>query len=218
MHKLKLISFNMVDSLEGLGLPEIASLRARVEQYDSEEEAALIRDLRLCGIAISKPTLERIFGAGNVESILQALRVIEGVEIPEMIDMGTYRIMKYELTVGQFKQFVEDTGYEIKGHGAQKLKDLLGGGNRDAALVCVSLLDARVYAEWLTKKTGRNFRVQTKEEGISARDKLSGDNLTWTETRHNEVSFVLRRLGGDHRSCFPDNRYEDQAVRLVEDK
>jgi len=212
----------MLDSLEGLGLLELASLRERVKKNDSQDRNALIRDVRLYGVAMSVPALEGLLQRGDVESILRALPRTDEIEIPEMIDisgMPNRAIMKNELTVGQFKQFVEDTGYEIEGHHAQKLESLLASGDSNAALVFVSLFDARAYAKWLSQKTGRNFRVQTEEEWLAAKDQLSGNNWTWTETKYDESTFVLRHLHDGRRNYnVPGDRYSNFAIRLVEDK
>jgi len=219
MHKFKLISFDMIDSLENLGLPELDSLRERVAANEPKDRNALIRDIRLYGAAMSVPVLEGLLQRGNVESILRALTRTDGIEIPEMIDiagMPHKAIMKNELTVGQFKQFVEDTGYEIEGHNAQKLKDLLDGDSSNDALVSVSLLDARAYAEWLSEKTGRRFRVQTDEEWMAARDELSGSKWTWIEAKYGDETFVLR-MGNNRTGNAPESRSNAVAVRLVED-
>jgi len=124
----------MLDSLENLGLPEITSLRERVQRNDAEERDTLIRDLRLCGVAVSRQVLQRLFKGGNVESILQALPGAEEPWMPEMITvpggtfkMGStknddeqpirdvtlsgYRIGKYPVTNAEYAKFMEEDGY-----------------------------------------------------------------------------------------------------------
>jgi hypothetical protein len=144
---------------------------------------------------------------------------ISKIEIREMIDVSEkLRIMKGELTVGQFRQFVDETGYEIEGHNAEKLIKFLESADAEDSLTYVSLLDGRAYAKWLSEKTGRKFRVQTEEEFLQAKDQLSGNNWTWTETKYSEDTFVLRLLDFDSRNDLsPEDRYSVYAVRLVED-
>ncbi|NQT29115.1 MAG: formylglycine-generating enzyme family protein [Candidatus Saganbacteria bacterium] len=134
MHNLKLISFNMLDSLEGLGLSELTSLRERVIENDPDKRADLIRDLRLCGLAMSRQMLERLFEGGNVEIILQALPGAEEPWMPNMVDVpggsfkmgGTkyddekpirdvtlsdYRIGRDPVTNAEYAKFMGDGGY-----------------------------------------------------------------------------------------------------------
>ncbi len=147
---------------------------------------------------------------------------ISQIKIPEMIDISEkLRIMKGELTVSQFRQFVEETGYKIEGYEAEELEALLESADaKDGnALTFLNLFDGRAYAKWLSERTGRKFRVQTEKEWLAAKDRLSGDNWTWTETKHSEATFVLRHLvdGVGRNSSKPEYRYRSGAVRLVED-
>ncbi len=81
----------------------------------------------------------------------------------------------------------------------------------------MSLLDAREFASRLSEQTGRKYRVQTEAEWKQARDQLSGNNWTWTENKYGEGTFVLRHLNNDNRNNNnPENRYNNNAVRLVE--
>jgi hypothetical protein len=47
-------------------------------------------------------------------------------------------------------------------------------------------LDAREFAKRLSNLTGRKFRVQTEKDWLAARDRLSGKNWTWTETKYSD--------------------------------
>lgn len=138
--------------------------------------------------------------------------------LPEMIALSDkIGIMRGELKVDLFKQVME--GYEITGHNTDKLQAILDDPSKaDDALTYVSLLDAREFAKRLSDLTGRKFRVQTEEEWLQARDQLTGNNWTWTGTKHSSDAFVLRRLVLDYRfSNHPEGRYDGRAVRLVED-
>lgn len=160
--------------------------------------------------------------AEEVDSISQAAAGrAPQVDIPEMIDipgMSGKAIMRAEITVGFFKQVME--GYEITGHKADELQSLLADSQRAKdALVYVNLHDVRDFAKRLSDLTGRKFRVITEDEWLAARDKLSGENWTWTETPYDKQAFVLRRLANGNRvSSYPEFRYDNFAARLVEDK
>ena len=161
-----------------------------------------------------KLTRQQVLGIGSASKIK-----LSSIQIPEMITISPkLSIMRAEITVGLFKQVME--GYAIEGHNADSLKGLLADPKEaGTALTYVNLFDAREFAKRLSVQTGRKFRVQTEAEWEQARNKLSGDYWTWTETKYGSGSYVLRRLGGDVRDfIYPGIRYGSRAVRLVEDK
>ena len=88
-----------------------------------------------------------------------------------------FSIGKYTVTVGDFKKFVKDTGYRTEAE--------LGGGCYDWSgrinasldwrnpgfsqddrhpVVCVSWNDSVAFAEWLSGKTGRKYRLPSEAE------------------------------------------------------
>lgn len=144
------------------------------------------------------------------------------IEIPEMIDIpeSTAKIMKRGVTVGLFKQVMQ--GYEITGHNADELQAILDNPSQAGnALTFVSLLDAREFAKRLSEQTGRKFRVPTDAELLQAKEQLSGDNWTWTETEMDNGSgiYFLRPLDSAFQyNLNPEFRSDYNAVRLVEDK
>ncbi len=145
---------------------------------------------------------------------------------PEMIDVPgrPYRIMRDEITVGLFRKFVKNTGYEIKGFNADELVSAIGKWWETDKIAHLSLVDGRAFAKWLSEKTGRKFRIPTEEELLTAKrmvkDQLSGKKWEWTETEHEkENMFVISSIRnllryGDN----PEVRHYFIAVRLVEDK
>lgn len=94
-----------------------------------------------------------------------------------------FHMSKYEVTVGNFRKFIEESGYitnaEKKGEcgvysdahdfweGTQawkswKLTSFKLTNNHP--VVCVSLNDAIAYTKWLSKKTNKNYRIPTVAE------------------------------------------------------
>ena len=80
-----------------------------------------------------------------------------------------FRMGKYEVTVGQFKKFVTVTGYQGDGRngwgckdGIMKPEGFIYTSNLPA--VCISWEDATDYANWLSQKTGKNYRLPTEAE------------------------------------------------------
>lgn len=149
------------------------------------------------------------------------------VEIPEMIDDPRlpFKVMKGIATGGQLAGLVK-AGYEIRGDNADELKGVIADkSNAGKGIGYVALLDGRALAEELNRQNpGRKFRVPTEEELIKLNE-LVGDQLSgrefwiWTETKYDDVAFVLRHLINVIRgSVNPEYRYDLHAVRLVEDR
>jgi formylglycine-generating enzyme len=107
----------------------------------------------------------------------------EDVEIEHEVEITRdYWLGKTEVTLGQFRVFVADTGYQTeaeKGDGASGwdadkkkwLKDKsrnwksLGFKQTDEhPVVCVSWNDAKAFCDWLAKKSGRATRLPTEAE------------------------------------------------------
>ncbi len=109
-----------------------------------------------------------------------------------------FYISKYEVTVGEFREFVEDTGYVTEaerkdecwgwtGKGWKKSRDLYwnnsGFSQTDRhPVVCVSWNDAQAFIEWKRDKMGMDFRLPTEAEWEYAarsggkREKWAGTN------------------------------------------
>jgi formylglycine-generating enzyme required for sulfatase activity len=104
--------------------------------------------------------------------------------------MQTFALGRTEVTVAQFRRFIESTGYRTDAEG--QLGGCLGGIDeisptgqyrgkwavrkgetwrrsaiaQDAThpVVCVSFRDAAAYAEWLSKQTGEAYRLPNEAE------------------------------------------------------
>lgn len=87
------------------------------------------------------------------------------------VDYPAARIGRTEVTVGQFRSFVERTGYSNPGWASEPCEG--GSGSWDEPgyvqteshpVVCVDWNDARSYADWLARETGRAFRLPSDRE------------------------------------------------------
>ena len=110
--------------------------------------------------------------AGQTES--------EGPQHPVMI-LKPFAVGKYEVTRGEFARFVEESGYApgascaasggtdtAPSTGAQDAERSWRNPGFEQAdrdpVVCVSWQDAQAYAYWLSKKTGRVYRLLSEAE------------------------------------------------------
>ena len=114
------------------------------------------------------------FMMGSPES--EEDRVTIETQHPVNLTKGFW-IMETEVTVGMFKAFVNDTGYESKGYvpygwtGSEWKQDSKyswqnPGFNQDDRhpVTCVSWNDAVAFSEWLSKKTGLKILLPTEAQ------------------------------------------------------
>jgi formylglycine-generating enzyme required for sulfatase activity len=100
-------------------------------------------------------------------------------------------ISRYPVTVGEFARFVAETGYDA-GRVCQtnedgEWKDRPGRDWRhpgfdqtdDSPVVCVNWADAQAYAAWLTRKTGRRYRLLSETEYEYANRAGAVTTYTW---------------------------------------
>ena len=74
-----------------------------------------------------------------------------------------FAVGKYEVTVGQFEEFVNET-YWRKYWGSNKWRKPGFNQSANHPVVNVSWKDAKAYTEWLSKKTGQNYRLLSEAE------------------------------------------------------
>ncbi len=99
--------------------------------------------------------------------------------VARTINISAFQIGKYEVTVGQYRQFVNATGYRPSGdYGCWKLSnDSHGMGqssltwdnqnfeqNEFHPVTCVSDIDANAYTKWLETNTGKAYRLPSEAE------------------------------------------------------
>jgi formylglycine-generating enzyme required for sulfatase activity len=102
------------------------------------------------------------------------------------VALKAFKLSKYELTVKEYRQFVVATNYVPAGSAGQKetcwkwVKPAAGGSAITMAegrwntpayapgdyhpVMCVSWDDAQAYVQWLSKRTGKQYRLPSESE------------------------------------------------------
>jgi serine/threonine protein kinase len=79
------------------------------------------------------------------------------VVVPALGEQKPFAIGKYEVTVEEFNSFCRSSG---------RCSPVAGAGNLPATQVAYS--QAQAYADWLSKKTGKSYRLPSRAEWIHA--------------------------------------------------
>jgi formylglycine-generating enzyme required for sulfatase activity len=79
----------------------------------------------------------------------------------EVLIARAFAAGKYEVTVGQFRQFVKETRRDMSG---SCWEDKRYSPSDQHPVVCVSWNDAKAYANWLADKTGGPYRLLSEAE------------------------------------------------------
>jgi len=130
-------------------------------------------------------------------------------ELPvHQVKLNDFYIGKYEVTFAQYDGFCDDTGYEKP--------DDNGWGRGNRPVINVNFEDALVFCKWLSKRSGKNYRLPTEAEweyaargGSKSKDYLySGSNkpdkVAWfakgssDEQDLSKLSCRTHPVGGKH--------------------
>jgi len=181
---------SLLDDLVGLGAPApvLDDLRAALEdatRYGGFEPGQVFED-PLSGLDASGPAMVVVPSGSYMMGSPQreeGRADNEGPRFRVRFERG-FAISRTEVTVGEFRLFVEATGYETdaervgesriymtgSGRIAERRRvtwedDFLGNrADEDLPVLHVSWNDAIAYAAWLTEQTDRSYRLPTEAE------------------------------------------------------
>jgi formylglycine-generating enzyme required for sulfatase activity len=147
---------------------DIDSVNEYLKQYPKGKYVGL------ANILYKKLKKEAAHSAGQ-QTATQAAS-IDPVMVP--IPGKNFEIGKYLVTRGEFAKFVKETGYDTGNdcivfdgtkwtHGGNWHSP--GFSQEDShPVTCVNWNDAQAYVSWLSKKTGRNYKLPTESEWVVA--------------------------------------------------
>jgi len=90
--------------------------------------------------------------------------------------LDTFEIAKYPLTNVQYKAFLDDTRHPEP---SDWNKGTFPAGKANHLVVCISWEDAQAYAEWLSQKTGKHYRLPIEAEWEKAARGTDAREYPW---------------------------------------
>ncbi|MCA3263829.1 MAG: formylglycine-generating enzyme family protein [Telmatospirillum sp.] len=86
---------------------------------------------------------------------------------------------KYAVTRGEYMEFVRETGYALGD--CKQVAPVSQQTDRDP-MICVSWHDANAYAQWLSRKTGKDYRLPSASEWEYAARAGTSTRFNWGDT------------------------------------
>jgi len=100
---------------------------------------------------------------------------VEFTERPmHTVTLKGFAMSRYEVTVAEYKRFLKATGL--------KRKASVHGKKANQPVTSVDWGDARKYAQWLSKQTGKKYRLPTESEWEYAALAQKSELFTWGDT------------------------------------
>lgn len=113
------------------------------------------------------------------------------------VHVDKFQMGKYAVTVAEFRKFAQDTGYKrdstcndfidkegLRGptyEGTGRWDKHRESHSEFQPVVCISWQDANAYADWLSEKTGQNFRLPSEQEWEYAAKAHTTTRYFWGE-------------------------------------
>ena len=121
------------------------------------------------------------------------------------VSVSRFAMGVYEVTVGEFRQFVNATGYKTEAEKGDGCYTFNNGGlwnkvrnanwrnpnfsqNDNHPVVCVSWNDATAYAKWLSQQTGKEYRLPSEAEWEYAARAGTTTKYWWGNTASHEYA------------------------------
>ncbi len=129
------------------------------------------------------------------------------------VSVNEFAIGRYEVTVAEFRQFVQSTGYRTdaeKGQGCYTRKGRWGNvpeanwhnsyfsQQENHPVTCVSWNDAKAYTEWLSEQTGQPYTLPSEAQWEYAARASTESQYWWSNS-----------IGYNQANCWKTSRWRD---------
>jgi formylglycine-generating enzyme required for sulfatase activity len=143
------------------------------------ENRVTFQDCKNCPVMVELPAGSFLMGTAEGEQMIDSRTgkpVTNDLPQHRVTLAEPFAIGKYEITVGEFREFVTATGHEQQGtcmefgSGSFKFSKDINWNNTGYAQTdtmpvgCITFFDAVAYTEWLSKITGLNYRLPSEAE------------------------------------------------------
>ena len=148
-------------------------------EYKKIAEKTKVTDIRMIPIPAGEFQMGSNF-EDDPSNPMKGEGKFKGEKPVHTVTVPAFEMSETEITVGQFRQFIDETGYitEAERHGTALIfKDGKWQGKADATwknpyyeqsddhpVVCVSWNDAVKFCDWLSDKTGQDYYLPTEAE------------------------------------------------------
>jgi formylglycine-generating enzyme required for sulfatase activity len=183
----------------------------------SQNARAILRSLQMVSLPAGR------FQMGDGDGVGQAdERPVHEVSVP------AFRLSRFELTIGQFRRFVNATAYRTDSerniaHDGCHARNFSGEvvwmsgtswrtqsypTTEQYPVACVSWIDAQAFVEWLNRLTHRHFRLPTEAEWEYAARAGSTSRYPWGSN----ADEGCRHANGRDLTPMPNGKLWDQRM------
>jgi formylglycine-generating enzyme required for sulfatase activity len=112
------------------------------------------------------------------------------------VALSSFKMGKYEVTVAQYKAYCKDSGTQMPKAPSWGWKDT-------HPMVNINFDDANAYCNWMSEKTGKDYRLPTEAEWeFAARGGNNSNNYTYSGSNDLEqVGWSTDNSGGSTQAC-----------------
>lgn len=176
-------------------LAAFSTLASTQEKPPSPASGSVFRDCPECPEMVVLPLGSFVMGSPATE---EGRRAHEGPQ--HSVNIGyAFAVGRFELTRGQFTVFVTESGHAVDGNcgywdtEAERWRNDQAKNWRDPGfaqddnhpVVCISWEDAKAYTAWVSRKTGKRYRLLSESEWEYAARAGSSTSRPWGENPDN---------------------------------
>lgn len=150
-----------------------------------------------------------------------------------IVNIEPFQMAKYELTVAEFRKFVDATGYKAPTNCLHEIgARWFGSGEKDGSwdnnffnlsefhpVVCIGIQGAEDYAAWLSKKTNKHYRLMSESQWLYVVKTGGYDDYISEQGKKRHQVCEIANLADRHAKAMTEKIYDAPytAVYGIED-